>query len=547
MEKNNKKITEKFKGAGKTAAINTKLYSAKMYKKSPALVWVVLLLAIGGGAFAYLKNNETKKETHLVSRGPIEEVVKVTGKIKASTDADLSFEKGGTVNAVYVKEGQKVKAGQTLVTLSGGTDYGQVLEAQAQVAAAQAQLDLLKNGTRREDLALGEAGVTAANTELENVYATIGDSVRNSYNSASDAIRYKTQNFFTGTQSSGYRTVLSTCNSQLENSAGIQRKQVELDLIAWSKINTSTLSNAEKESVILQVQTYIDRTSSLIETMNSIVNAPCVSNDTSLDSYRASISQARNSLSAAQAEITQKKNALSSAKSNIEKAKSSLGVTSANTEPEKIRAQQAALSQAYARLYQARAASSKNVLRAPSSGTITKVDITSGEYASPGKSVIRLIGNGGFTVEADVTESDIARILLENEAKIIVPAIDSKTEFSGKVVSIDPAEQSSEGNPLYRILIDLENNDARIKSGMTAEVTIVTSIVEDLLKIPTRFITKIKGVSSVNVVIDSKTLETEERNIETGRRGTDGNIEVTKGLEESELVVLPKAAETATK
>ena len=78
MEKNNKKITEKFKGAGKTAAINTKLYSAKMYKKSPALVWVVLLLAIGGGAFAYLKNNETKKETHLVSRGPIEEVVKVT-------------------------------------------------------------------------------------------------------------------------------------------------------------------------------------------------------------------------------------------------------------------------------------------------------------------------------------------------------------------------------------------------------------------------------------------------------------------------------------
>jgi multidrug efflux pump subunit AcrA (membrane-fusion protein) len=76
---------------------------------------------------------------------------------------------------------------------------------------------------------------------------------------------------------------------------------------------------------------------------------------------------------------------------------------------------------------------------------------------------------------------------------------------------------------------------------MTSETTIVTSIVENILRIPTRFLTKIKGISKANIVIDSKTLETEEREVKTGRKSTDGLVEVTSGLEEGEIIVLPIA------
>ncbi len=536
----NKIDTKKIGEASKKSIQMIHVKTKGLYTSSPKIFLGVLALLIAGGSYAYFKQNETKSESYIVARGPLEEAVSVTGKIKASTDAELSFEKGGTVSRVLVKEGQKVRAGQTLVTLAGGTDYGQVLEARAQVQSAQAQLDLLKGGTRREEVAVGEASLSGAQTELTNAYATIGDSVRSSYNNASDAIRYKTQGFFSGTASSNYRTVPSTCNSQLEVDAAALRKQVEYDLVAWSKIDTSSLSDAQKEATLADVQSYINRTSSLIELMNSIVNAPCVANDSSLESYRIAISSARSSLSAAQAEITLKKNALSSARAGISKAQTGLSLTEAGSEPEKIRIQEAALRQAYARLYQAQAASSKNVISAPGAGIVTKVDIAAGEYASPGKTVLRIVGTGEYTVEADVTESDIARIVLDNNAKVIIPAIDAKETFAGKVVSIDPAEQAEEGNPLYRIIVSLDGSDARIKSGMTAETTIVTSVNDNLLRVPTRFITKIKGVSKVQVVIDSKTLETEERDIKTGRKSSDGNTEITQGLEEGEIVVLPK-------
>jgi HlyD family secretion protein len=514
----------------------------KIYKKYTKLVWVLLVAAIGAGIFFYTKQAEVKQETSVVGRGIIEEAVSVTGKIKASTDADLSFEKGGTVSAVYVKEGQKVRAGTVLMTLSGGTEYGSVLEARARVASAQAGLDQLKNGARREELAVREAGVGSAETTLANAYSTVGDTVRSSYNTASDIVRYKTQSFFTGTVSAGYRTNVTTCNSQLENDAANLRKQVELDLSAWSKIDTSTMSTTGKEAALQEIQNYTSRATSLIEIMNTIVNAPCVASDNTLDTVRGSISGARSGLQAATSEITAKKNAIASSKSGITVSQSDLTLAKAGTEVDKIRVQEAAVRQAYAGLYQAQAQASKNVITAPGSGVVTKIDISAGEYASPGKSVVRIVGTGEYTVEADVTESDIARIVTENDAKVIITAIDAKTPFTGKVVSIDPAEQSAEGNPLYRIIIALDGNDARIKSGMTAETTIVTSTVDNILRIPVRFVTKVKGVSSVQVVIDQKSSKTESRDIKTGRRGTDGNIEVVSGLEESELVMLPKVA-----
>lgn len=533
-----KKITGAAKGAIKMVRTRT----TALYNKSPILFIVIVLLLIGGGAYAYSKSSAAKSESYIVARGSLEEAVSVTGKIKASTDADLSFEKGGTVAAVYVKEGQKVYAGQTLMVLSGGTDYGQVLEARAGVQSAAALLDQLKNGTRKEQIAIKQAGLNSASVALDNSYATIGDTVRNSYNNASDAIRYKTQSFFTGTVSTGYRTTVTTCNSSLEGEAASARKQVEIDLENWRRIDTTNMSASQKEDTLSTISIYASRTSNLVELMNTIVTAPCVAGDTSLEPIRSSISLARASIAASLGAITQNKNQVSSAKSGISVSQSDLGLAQAdNTDANKIKVQEAALRASYARLYQAQAASSKNVITAPGTGLVTKIDISAGEYASPGKSVARVVGTGEYTVEANVTESDIARIILENKAKVIIPAIDAKETFSGKVVSIDPAEQSSEGNPLYRIVVSLEGNDARIKSGMTAETTIVTSVVENILRVPTRFITKIKGVSKAQVVINGKTLETEERDVKTGRKSTDGNVEITSGLEEGEIIVLPTA------
>lgn len=529
-----KKITDSSKAGLKM--IKTK--TGSIYSKSPKILIGILILLLLGGGYAYFKKNESKKESLIVSRGALEEAVSVTGKIKASTDADLSFEKGGTVAAVYVKEGQKVYAGQTLMVLSGGTDYGQVLEARAGVQSAQAQLDQISTGSKQEEVTIRKTSIEDTKQTLSNTLLTVPDNTRVLYNTINDALRVKTQGFFYTRSKNEFVVGLNTCDTSLENIVEPQRTQMEIILTSWDKTFASFSSNEERLDRSLF---YAEKTAKLLDAMNDVVTSNCTISEPRFDSYRSSISASKIALSNVTAELTNKKNQIASNRVSILQAENQLSLTESKVERPKIAGAEAALRQAFAKLYQAQAASSKNIITAPGAGLVTKIDISAGEYASPGKSVARVVGTGEYTVEANVTESDIARIILENNAKVIIPAIDAKEVFVGKVVSIDPAEQSQEGNPLYRIIIALDGTDARIKSGMTAETTIVTSVVENILRIPTRFVTKIKGVSKVQVVIDSKSLETEERDIKIGRKSTDGNVEIVSGLEEGEIIILPTA------
>jgi hypothetical protein len=86
----NNKIIESAKSGTKKSIKMVHTATSGLYKKSPKIFLgaLVILLAVGG--YMYFKKSEAKKETHIVARGSLEEAVSVTGKIKASTDADLS-------------------------------------------------------------------------------------------------------------------------------------------------------------------------------------------------------------------------------------------------------------------------------------------------------------------------------------------------------------------------------------------------------------------------------------------------------------------------
>jgi HlyD family secretion protein len=77
-------------------------------------------------------------------------------------EVDLGFRGGGRIASIGVEEGDKVKEGQQLATLDQAPVDARVAEADAAVAAAQAKLALLRNGSRAQDIAQAKAGVTAA-------------------------------------------------------------------------------------------------------------------------------------------------------------------------------------------------------------------------------------------------------------------------------------------------------------------------------------------------------------------------------------------------
>ncbi|MFA5360711.1 MAG: hypothetical protein WC320_01960, partial [Candidatus Paceibacterota bacterium] len=75
-----------------------------------------------------------------------------------------------------------------------------------------------------------------------------------------------------------------------------------------------------------------------------------------------------------------------------------------------------------------------------------------------------------------------------------------------------------------------------VKAGMTAELVIIVNSKEDALFIPRRAVLEREGKALVRVPVENEE-GFEEKEIETGIRSPEGNIEVLSGLEEGDEVI----------
>jgi multidrug efflux pump subunit AcrA (membrane-fusion protein) len=74
-----------------------------------------------------------------------------------------------------------------------------------------------------------------------------------------------------------------------------------------------------------------------------------------------------------------------------------------------------------------------------------------------------------------------------------------------------------------------------LKSGMTANVSIIAAEHKDVLAVPTRAVNYDQGRAYVLVVsADGKT--TEERSVQVGLEGSNGLVEILSGLQAGERV-----------
>jgi len=106
--------------------------------------------------------------------GSTSDVVTASAQIVPLRTAQLSFPVAGTVKTVDIKVGDKVKAGQSLLTLDTTLLEAQVREAEANLAIAQIQYDYLKRvGTAEENLKSAQADVDRAQALVDSARATL--------------------------------------------------------------------------------------------------------------------------------------------------------------------------------------------------------------------------------------------------------------------------------------------------------------------------------------------------------------------------------------
>ena len=90
-----------------------------------------------------------------------------TGEIAAIRTSELGFERGGKLVNVFVKEGDRVKAGQSIAKLDVSNLQMQKLQLEAQKAQAQARLDEFIAGPRQQDIAAARAAVDDIQQQLQ--------------------------------------------------------------------------------------------------------------------------------------------------------------------------------------------------------------------------------------------------------------------------------------------------------------------------------------------------------------------------------------------
>ncbi len=204
--------------------------------------------------------------------------------------------------------------------------------------------------------------------------------------------------------------------------------------------------------------------------------------------------------------------------------------------PEERLAKKLAAEQARERVRTLELQMKENVLTAPMSGSISRLDARVGEVVKTGQVVARVAQSGTYMLESRVPESDIAKVALGMRAMITFDSLSLDEKFDGEVVHIDPAATVVQDVVSYKVTFRLSERDVRLKEGMTGNIDIQTANRANVLWVPFRALTKEGAKTFAQVKQADLTFKKVE--VTTGLEGDDGTIEVTTGLKEGDEVTI---------
>ncbi len=169
-------------------------------------------------------------------------------------------------------------------------------------------------------------------------------------------------------------------------------------------------------------------------------------------------------------------------------------------------------------------------------GVISEINISEGDELYSDSDILVINDYDQVTVTVDVDEDDIESAQLGAEANVYIEAFPDEL-FSATVTDVgDATYDSSTATTSYEITVTIEGDDlSELYTGMTSDVTFITSDTEEVLYISNRAVTRENGVSTVKVKDSNGKIKTVE--VETGF--SDGSsVEIKSGLSEGDTVII---------
>lgn len=245
------------------------------------------------------------------------------------------------------------------------------------------------------------------------------------------------------------------------------------------------------------------------------------------DELDRNVAEAQRAVAAAQEDLANAQKAAAAAQAapttDTDGASAAAGASAASTDTSAVSAAQRSLASAQANLDQANAKAAGRTVTAPSSGSIVELNakvgatVTGGMImgesdTSGGKQCMQIADLSKMKVTVQVGEKDIAKIAVGQSANVTYPAFPDIVS-QGTITAIASVANSDSnyggGSVTFNVDILIEAPDSRLKPGMTAEVSVVTEQLDDVVMVPTMALMTEDGEHYyVNVATDGEGKET---------------------------------------
>lgn len=472
--------------------------------KNNRLWWIVGAVALIALALVILVPRFAAPETAVAQDestaeafiGDLSASATASGTVAPQRVASLSSQTPGRVEAVLVRVGDTVMAGDPLVALDT-TDLAlnvrtaeqnlrlqeasladllappteaELAAAEAQVASAQAQLDDLLNGPTEEQLAAWEADILAAEAAVWSSSAQLN----------------QTQNSIGEEQIAAAEAALAAAEANLKSVEIQYTRNPDPD---DTQANTA-LAQAREQVASAQAQ------------LDTLLAGP---DTNALGSAQANLANSSANRDATQAQFNQNTADPStaertSAEAALAQAEASLTALQDGPSEEEVAAAEAGVEQARISLADAQAALDDATLRAPFDGVVTAVNFSEGELASG--VIVKLVDPGSLEVVLEVDEVDVAEIVVGQPATVSLetwPDVDIESDVQR--IAPAPVSEGFNGSAIisYEVHLSLGETDLPVRSGMTANANLITAEKADVLLVPNAAINADRGAGTYSV------------------------------------------------
>ncbi len=478
----------------------------KKYSKKKR-TWALLIIIIGLLYLIFKPAASTDKVVIDTARFvDLKQTVLATGQVTSNTDLSLSFNSGGIVKNLRVKVGDVVKKGTILATLDQGAEIATLTQSKGVLAAARAKYKKTIDGVSNEEITLAQVILDQTkltqSTLVENAY-------QNLLNSTLEVVPENNSNDYVAPTISGtYRLnkegIIKIKTYPSSGGYGYNVSGLTSGSGLVTTINPQPIGNSG-----LYIKFPSSTTMTVSDWMLSIPNKNAVNYLSNYNAYQLALSQS---------------------KLAIEQKVAELAIKKANARGADLDLAEADIVQAEGQVQAAESKYENTIIRAPADGTITAVDIKLGELAQVQKPVIVLQDISHLYIDAKINESSIANVKLGQKVTMTFDAFGTTRLFNGTVIHIDPGATTTGGVVNYKIKSSILSDDPSIRSGMNADINILTAEKAHVIVIPKAAVYMKDSKSYVKLVIDKKHKKYIEQEIQTGLTGDGNLIEVVSGL-----------------